>query len=303
MKDTLHIKYEFQDRDGFDLALIGSSFIGFDRVIKEILLSAGISEKVEVRTTSVKQGSVDVVNSIVLLDPTFIQDPRHYIEFLKLAAPELINGFNTFMAAKNTMNDYYAKNPLDFEVTLLVTAYLLRNFRLAGFAKKGDKAMIEASSASPRQIKRIRSMVKRGYFKKALAPITSGNISSVKISGQVQKDKKQSVDIDETNVGDYLPEDAQILPDFIDGENKRITGELQLLGSTHGDSMKIKVRDIDPENNLLDAKLADGLDITNYSYLFKQAVFIDAEIQRRSMYKRPTLVINKMTPLQEQLDI
>lgn len=302
MKDSFVLKYEFDSAEGFDLALIGSSFVGFDKVIKELIVFAGLTDKVEVKTTRVKQGSVEVFNAILTLDPLFIQDPRQLIEFLKIAEPTLINGLNTFLAVKDSLNDYYADNPLDFEVSLLLTAYLINSIRLAGATKNGNKAVIAASEASPRQIKRLRTMVKRGHFKKALTPITQGNVSKVELEA-ISKKKTYKVAISDTNVGDYLPDDEQILPQFKDGDRVPLTGELQLLGSTHGDSMKIKVRDIDPENSLLDAKLAEGLDIINYRDYFKQAVYMDAEIKRKNMYKRPELVIHEMSALQEKLNL
>lgn len=302
MHESFVIKYEFQSSEGFDLALIGSSFVGFDRVIKELLQYANLSDKVEVRTTRVKQGSVEVLNTILSLDPLFIQDPAQLIEFLKIAQPSLISDINSFLAIKGTLNEYYSKNPLDFEVTLLVSAYLINSMRLASKAKQGDKAMIESSDATPRQIKRLKNMVRRGHYKKALAPITQGNISRVEFS-TLNKDKKISVVISDENVGDFLPDDEQILPDLSHGDRVPMTGELQLLGSTHGDSMKIRVRDIDPENSLLDATLVEGLDIIDYKDLFKQAVYLDAEIVRKNMYKRPALVIHEMTALQEKLNL
>ena len=125
MKEAFAIKYEFPSNEGFDLALIGSSFVGFDKVIKELLLFAGLSDKVDVRTTRVKQGSVEVFNSIVSLQPLFIQDPKQLIDFLHIAEPALINGVNTFLGVKGTLNEYYSDNPLDFEVSLLVTAYII----------------------------------------------------------------------------------------------------------------------------------------------------------------------------------
>lgn len=302
MKEFLLIKYDFQSSEGFDLSLLGASFVGFDKVIKELLLHAGLSEKVEVRTTRVQQGSVAVLNTIVSLDPLFIQDPKLLIEFLKIAEPSLINAVNTFLATKDSLNEFYSKNPIDFQVGLLVTAYIINSIRIATKTKKGDRAAIESSEASPRQIRRLGNMVKRGHFKKALTPITQGNISKVELAA-VNEGGMHAVVISEDNVGDLLPDEEQTLPQFNDGDRVLLTGELQQLGATHGDSMKIRVRDIDPENSLLDAKLAEGLDIINYRDLFKQAVYIDVEIRRKSMYKRPELVIYEMTALQEKLTL
>lgn len=303
MRESFSIKYSFDSSEGFDLALLGSSFVGFDKLVKELLLNAGLEDKVAVRTTAVRQGSVEVLNTVITLGPTFIQDPKHLIDFLRLAGPHLISGVNTFVAVKNNLNDYYAKRPVDFQIEFLVAAYIVKSIYVAGKTKLGDKAAIESSDATPKQISRLRKMVNKGVFRRALAPITQGSVSEIKVSSSKSQKPEDAVVISETNVGDFLPDDEQILPEFKDGDRIPLTGELQLLGSTHGDTMKIKIRDIDPDNNLLDARPVEGLDIVKYSELFKQAVFVDAQIQRKSMFKKPTLLVFEMTALQEKLNL
>jgi len=302
VKETFVISYDFESNEGFDLALIGTSFVGFDKVMKELLVYAGLTDKVEVRTTRVKQGSVDVFNAIFSINPFFIQDPMQLLEFLKIAGPELTQGVNGFLAIKKDLNDYYADNPLDFEISLLVTAYLINSIRLAGKTKQSDKSIIESTSASPRQIARLRKMVNKGFYKKALLPITQGNVTKVKLSA-ISKRKKHAVTITDDNVGDFLPDTEQILPQFNDGDFVTLSGELQMLGSTHGDSMKIRVRDIDPKNNLLEAKLSEGLDIIDYRELFKQGIYVEAEIRRKNMFKKPELIIYNLASLQEKLEL
>lgn len=136
-------------------------------------------------------------------------------------------------------------------------------------------------------------MVSTGKYKRALKPITDGNTTSIKVAALLNKEKK-SVIITEANVGDYLPEDSMILAEFENGQKVRLTGELQSLQSTHGDTMKIRIEGIDPQNALLGATPSDGVNIEDYAGFFKKKVVLDAEIFRKTKYKRPELIIESM---------
>jgi hypothetical protein len=83
----------------------------------------------------------------------------------------------------------------------------------------------------------------------------------------------------------------------------QLTGELQTLQSTKGDLVKIKVDGIDHRYSLLSGFPADGTDIEDYKDLFKQRVAFTAEISHKTPYKRPELIIIRMEPEQEQLDV
>lgn len=303
MQDSLLIKYTYDSQDGFDLSVIGESFMGFDSVLKELLNIAQLEDEVQIKTSKVQQGSIEVINVLVLSDPMPFHNVEVFLEFLRIAAPELLNQANTFFSALSdghrTVNDYFAKNPVDQTVIQLILTYLVSSLATARRLKK-NQGIPEGSKASERQVKRLRRMISTGKYKRALKPITDGNTTSIKVAA-LSTEENKSVVISEANVGDYLPEDSMILPEFENGQKVRLTGELQSLQSTHGDTMKVRIEGVDPQNALLVATPSDGVNIEDYAMYFKKRVVIGAEIFRKTKYKRPELIIESMELAQTNL--
>lgn len=304
MRESFLITYDYKPESGFDLAALGESFMGFDAVLKEILDIAHLTDKVEIRTTRVEHNSIDVYNAIQLtIDTMPFVNVQDFLEFLRIAAPELLNDANTFFSAihgvHRTVNDYFARNPVDMGILGAIAGYIIGSIRVAGKLKKGTKLTKETEAASPRQVRRLRKMVEGGKYKRALSPIIEGSASRIKIAAL--DTLKEGVIISPSNVGEYLPEDAKILPDFANGSVHTLSGELLDLSSTRGDSVKIRINGIDPENSLLSGTAADGSSIEDYARFFKQEVTIEVEISRKTMYKRPELIIRKMDLRQQPL--
>lgn len=307
MKESLLIKYSYDSQDGFDLGAIGESFMGFDSVLRELLEIAQIEEDVQVKTSKVQQGSIEVLNFIILTNPIPFHSVEVFLEFLRIAAPELLNGANTFFSAlgdhHRTINDYFAKNPVDQtvaeKIVELIAMYLVSSLAISRKLKKHNM-IPENTKASDRQIKRLRKMVTTGKYRRALKPMVEGGTSSIKIATLAAR-RDQEVIITEVNVGDLLPDDSMILPEFENGQMVRFTGELQSLQSTHGDSMKIRIDGIDPQNSLLVATPNDETDIEDYAIYFKKKVILTAEIFRKTMYKRPELIIQNMELVQASM--
>lgn len=307
MQESLLIKYSYDSRDGFDLGAIGESFMGFDAVLKELLDIAQLGESVQIKTSKVQQGSIEVINAVVLIDVMPFHNVESFLEFLRIAAPEALNSANTFFSGladgHRSVNDYFAQNPVDQTVAEriveLIVVYIVSSLAVSRKLKKSQSIPVD-SKASDRQIKRLKRMISTGKYKRALKPITEGSASSIKVATLSTK-QNRSVTISEANVGDYLPDDSMILPEYENGQEVRLTGELQSLQSTHGDTMKIRVDNIDPKNSLLVATPSDGVNIEDYAGYFKKQVIFDAEIFRKTMYKRPELIIHSMSLAQTQL--
>jgi hypothetical protein len=304
MQESFVIKYSYKSDEGFDLTSVGESFMGFDAVLKDILETAHLGESIEVKTTRVKQGSIEVYNALVSLNHLPFDSVPAFLEFLKIAAPELINEANTFFSSMHgvhrTVNDYFARNPVDLNLLMLVAGYIVGSMDLAG-KLKGNKGVPKDTQASPRQINRLRRMVEGGRYRRALTPITHGSVASISLA-TVSKQAK-SLSITESNVGNYLPDDGKILPEFANGDVVTLTGKLLSLQSTRGDMIKIDIDGIDPQNSLLSGVPVDGTNIEDYKEFFKQLVLVEAEINRKSLYKRPELVIRTMSLAQSELEI
>ncbi|HSE29208.1 MAG TPA: hypothetical protein VLA77_01325 [Candidatus Saccharimonadales bacterium] len=304
MKESFVIRYEYRPEDGLNLTLLGESFAGFDSLLKDILETANLGEEVEIKTTRVQQGSIEVFNALVTLHPIPFTDVQAFLEFLRIAAPELLNDANTFFSnihgIHRTVNDYFARNPVDMAVAGLIIGYITGAIRTSAKLKNGNK-LPNDSKVSPRQISRLKRIVESGRYRRALAPITEGVISTIEIKPTINT--SEGVKITERNVGEYLPEDDKILPDLHNGDRIKLSGELLSLQSTRGDVLKIKVDDLDPRFSLLTCTVADGASIESYKHLFKERVVFEAEVVRASYYKRPELVVYAMSQQQEELGI
>lgn len=304
MQDSFVIKYEYRLSEGLNLALIGESFAGFDSLLKEILETARLNDTVEVKATRVQQGSIEVYNTIVTLAPVTFTDPQVFLEFLRVAAPELLKDANTFFSTARdvhrTVNDYFARNPVDMTIATLIVGYFAGVLRTSGKLKQSP-GVPPGSKASPQQIKRYKRIIEGGKYKRALAPVTEGVVSSIELRPTMGD--KEGVKFNEANVGNYLPDDDKVLPELRNGDIVQFTGELLSLQSTHGDSIKIRIDNIDPHYSLLTGTPADGTEIESYKHLFKQRVVLEAEIVRKTDYKRPDLVIISMSEQQESLNL
>lgn len=304
MQESFVIKYSYKSDEGFDLASIGESFVGFDALLKDILEIAQLGEAIEIKTTRVQQGSIHVYNAIISLNTIPFDNPAVFLEFLKIAGPEFINNANTFFSAihgiHRSVNDYFVNNPVDLTLATFIVGYIVGSIDIAG-KLKGNKSIPTGVKASPRQINRLRRMVEGGRYRRAFMPITGGTVSSIKVAA-LNINKKEIV-ISENNVGNYLPDDCQILPEFVNGDIVQLDGELLSLQSTRGDIIKIRVNNIDPQNCLLSGTPVDGTSIEDYKQFFKQSVTVKAEISRKTLYKRPDLIIISMALLQGELDI
>lgn len=304
MKEILLIEYKYRQEDGFDLTLLGESFMGFDALLKDILDTAHLKDKVEIKPTRITHSSINLYNALVIIDTMPFTDIQSFLEFLKLAAPELLAQANTFFSGANSMrltvNDYFAKYPADVQLGALILNYILAHVTVARKVKNNSSKLTD-QDGSPKQINKIRQMVLRGRYKRALKPITEGTTSSITLKS-VDENQKTKATFNETNIGDYLPDESQILPQFNNGDHVNLTGQLVNLQSAKGDEVKLRIDNIDPMNNLLVGIPADGSDTKDYAHLYKKHVFLEVEIYRKSLYKRPELVIIQMSELQQNIE-
>lgn len=298
MQDSFLIKYDYKDAEGFNLAVLGESFVGFDALLKDILNLAQLSEEsVEVRTTRVQRGSVEVYNAIIVsLQPVPFDSIPAFLDFLRIAAPQLVNDANTFFSvahdAHRAINDYFARNQFDGAIVSgIIAGYVVEVVKKVGALKKHPQ---DTQGLTPTQLSKLQRMVEGGRYRRAFSPIVEGGVSAIRIATVGVSAQRDAV-ITEQNVGDYLPEDSKILPDLINGQLVSFTGKLVGLQSTRGASMKLKIDSIDPRYALLIAVPADNTTIEQYASFFNQHVVIEAEVSRKTLYKKPELIVRKMS--------
>ena len=287
------------------MKLLGESLIGFDRVLKDIISIADLTDKVEYRINRIEHASVDIFSSLHIISQLPFDNPNDFIDFLKLAAPELVKGANNFFSfageAHRTVNDFFNENQFDNNiVTGLVVAFILKSFELGGKINSGKADKEALNGATPKQIKRLGKMVEEGRYRSAMLPMTEGDVESIQLISLADS-MDLNTSVSEENVGDYLPEEVKVLPHLKNGERVTLVGQLVTLNSAHGDEMYIKALNIDRRYGTLRCMPSDSLDIEECTEYFKKYVVVEAEVYRRSLYKKPALIIQTMSQYQQAL--
>ncbi len=308
MNENLLIKYieSGENQPGYDLGLLGESFSGFNDVFKELFEISQIQGELVLRTTRISEGSIDVVNLVhVLFEHSPFKDPKDLMEFLQVADATLhqhaSNFFNAFGNGHKSVNDYFRENQFDNSVvTGLVVLYFPKMLKWAGKQKQRlTTADDSGNEISERQAKKLKQMVSNGRYKKALKPLSENSISSVKVMA-LSKSESQVV-IDDRELENYLPEDEKILPEFENGMIINLTGQILALQSTRGEKLKFEAVEIDPRYKLLTAHPPDGKQTEDFMQFYKKQVNITAEVYRKTLYKRPEIIISNIELTQGEL--
>lgn len=303
--DSLLIKYQYSSEKGIDMKLLGESLVGFDRVLKDIIEIADLTDKVEYRINRIEHGSVEIFSSINIISNIPFDSQSSFIDFLKLAAPELVTQANTFFStaheAHRSVNDYFSRNQFDNNiVTGLVVAFILKAFDLAGKINSKKATAKDLEATTPKQAKKLDKMVIEGRYKRAMAPMTEGDVERIELSS-LRPNQDIRTTVSEQTVGDYLPEEEKILPYLTNGERVTLAGQLVTLSSARGDEMYMKVLNIDKRYSMLRCTPGDDLSIEECAPYFKQMVSVEAEIFRSTLFKKPVLIIHEMSLFQQSL--
>lgn len=305
---NLLIKYQQQKDNeslGFDLSLLGESFIGFNDLFKEYFEVSGIQGDLVVRTEKISEGSIEVFNAVQVVNYVPIQDVPHLLDFLQITNQEIYQQattyFNQFGNFHKSANALYAEYPLTAEIIkTLLTVYLTKMFVAGGKVKKNAVELENGKPFPQRYITKLKQLVQSGKYKKVLKPVIENNVSSIALKtvhGQVVTEAR----VTEESLEGYLPDEEKILPELNNGDVKNFTGEIKALQSTKGERIKIKINEIDPPHQLLTARPADGQDTEDYKEFYKKMVSVKAEVLRASMYKRPELILHSVEKMEQEL--
>src|SRR5258707_15880058 len=116
---------------GFDLSLLGESFVGFNDVFKELFEISEISGELEVKTLRISEGSIitEIYLNVLALIP--FENIKHYQNFLQFSNSNLLKDLNHYFSqfenAHKTLNDYFKENQFDLQVvTILITLFITK---------------------------------------------------------------------------------------------------------------------------------------------------------------------------------
>lgn len=307
MDSNLLIKYIEQNNyaDGYDLGLLGESFTGFNEVFKELFEISQMKGDLIIKTTSISEGSIDVNNIIQVITTSAFHDVKEFLNFLQVADHSVYQKasvfFSTLGNGHKTINNFFNENQFDNAViTGLIVAFFPKMIAWAGKQKKALFTRdVEGNTLPEVYAKKLQQMITKGKYKKALKPLTENNVSQVQIAAT--KKTYYVISIDETNLGDYLPDEEKILPEFENGDVVNMAGEILALQSTRGETLRFKAYGVDPKYQLLIAHPADGTKTEDYINYYKKQVTIKAQIYRKSLYKKPEIIIEEIQTMQKEL--
>ena len=102
MKAKIYLKYSFDKQNGLDLESLGESFIGFNRILKDIFEVSNLTGDIEIKTEKITEGSVLLHVTQEILSPQFFNNISDFLNFLSLADHTLFeHAQNYFNAIEN----------------------------------------------------------------------------------------------------------------------------------------------------------------------------------------------------------
>jgi len=304
MKSQLKIKYEYDLNKGFDMSTLGESMIGFQAVINELFDISKIQGELEIKTLKVKEGSVELINVLeVIINTVPFNSVPALFDFLEATDEELLKQAQIFFGSIGNVgkgiNDFFNENGfLASTVSNLIAVYITY---LIG-KQQGRKEAGAEKTVPKRYANRLEQLREKNSYRRALKPITTGEFKSIKIVPLAVSNPREVV-IAEEQLEDYLSGDSEILPNFINGHEVTLTARIVGLQSTKGETVKLRVDNVDPSNSLLIAHPPEGMGAEHFREMYGETVLLTAEVYRKTMYKRPELLLKTMDRHQQQLDL
>lgn len=304
MKNELFLKYVgvFTENDSeIPLSDLGKSLASFERLVGELVKICRVNGDTVVTATVSREGS-HVVDTVIHINNIAGQlpfdTPEYFIQFLKMAGDEswrqVAEHFKNINNIREGLNSYVADHPVDIGViTWLITKLInkARNHKRSPFVE--DKELPE------RVAKELYSLIKRNGFKGFVSPIINESVGEIEISPD-REFRTGCAKINEINFEDYLTEDNEILPDFINGVEVVLDGEITSLKGTRGDSLTFQYIEAGIVFNL-ELFPPAGKNTKNYVQFYKERVRITAIVERTSMYKKPKLHLVNIEKVQTTL--
>ncbi len=278
-------------------------------MLRELVKVTKIEGDVDIKATQLSDGSIilQILMAIASYEP-FTQI-HNYLNFLKVADPaaytDLMTRLGQLREVHREINDLATEFPVDYDIVRGAVAtglsyVMIRLFHMVAKQKTGLTILDDEGREIPTvYAPRLKRLIRDKIFRKALKPFVEGEAAKIVISAE--QNFRNTAEITDANFGNYLSEDEQILPQWENGAEVRITGKIVSLQCTRGESMKFKVTGVPRRHQLLMAYPTDGKTTQDFLEFYRQDVSIKAAIVRRSLYQKPTLIIKEIELVQNTL--
>jgi hypothetical protein len=278
-----------------------TSLYGFEQLVSEFGRICRLKGDLVVTVKPPEEGSF-VIGLCVDLNLADGQLPfdsvRHLLEFLRFSSDTALKEahvfFRDFQNIREGLNAYCEKHPFEM---ILFTASLPKMVKYAEELK--EKALPPHNDISERMAHEIHKLIKKNGFKNFINPIVGDAVESIEISPDRSFIKDVSK-VDNSNFEKLLGDNNEFLINLRNGDMVQLTGLITTLKSTRGDSLTFQYVGADGTYSL-DLLPPDGEDSKPYAKYYKERVVITANVERKSMYKKPKLKLIDININQQEL--
>lgn len=302
MSEPIYLRYtpiDGEPQHEVELRTIGESLVGFARVAEEYARILGIRGNLVLSVTYTREGSLifDLLVDLQQCGDLVFETAQQLYDFLKISSAEnyqtALNTLGQLKDGYETLEDYYAKHPIQLTAIVAAIAYLIGKT-----AKQKDQPQINDPELPRRIAEMLHELVKTKAFRKFLEPIIQDTARSIEISER--RDFKKAAEINQSNIQDYLPDEEMILPHLLPDTQHTLDGTITSMKSTRGDSLTFQYF---YEGKAYNLDLLPEPDRTTKAYtdFYKEQVNTKVTVIRDSMFKKPKLRIDHITHLSPYL--
>lgn len=294
-------------QDGFDMAVIGESMMGFNSLLKDFYKACGIDGEPQIKTTEVKQGSVIITGQMLAeITTQLIVNPDLFLEALKQVDTALWQELSNFLSAignaEKTINDFFKERQFTSDVVSGTITGVVGGLVVWWLtARKNKKQNNQKLTKLEMKIESLRNGKK---FNKALRPLQESGYDSVTYATQVVTGQQKTVTVNDSDLGAILPADSKILPDYQNGMKFEGVGRVKSLSFARGDRVGIAFyHDAKFGSRIYPAFPDDGHTSTSYRNLYGEDVTGEFEVVRKSDFKVPEFKIISLEKSQAELQM
>jgi hypothetical protein len=237
MQTCLFLKYVgivSENDSEIPLSDLGKSLIHFEKIVQDLSRICRLEGDLSVTVIPSREGS-HIIDMILHFEPALGQlpfsSPENLLEFLKLTGETVTHDvFDYAIDAREYLNKYFAEKPFDIAVFALLIPKLLMLIR-----RIKKKKQIPEDELSKKIAKELKDLLEKNSLKGFVFPIVEESAASIEVSPN-RDFRGHTAKIDQGNFEDFLAEENQILPDFMNDDEKTLAGEITSLKGTRGDS-------------------------------------------------------------------
>lgn len=316
MQKSIYIKYS--EQEWWDIVLwlsaLGKSLIAIEKNIDHCFKVSKIKWDLNTKVIETKKWSIIIeiclqifynqwipFESITdLMDFLVMADYWKYIEYRDVFTNNILNGYEN-------LEKFVSDHPLTYDIAKYFWQLIVGYFWIAKVAKAitisktniNQPIQVNNYYCTLEQLQEIKSEVTKWSFNDVMLPLVEDEISQIELwTYDEEQLPKQWISITWWDLWWYLSEWQELLPAFIDDWVYNIPWRITAMQVSRWESMQFKAN-LEWKNRYL--KLKSSNPVEDYRSDFNQDIILQAKVQRDSVYKKPTLILqsvsNVATPL------